>query len=114
MSNPKRLTILLLGSIALFSVTLGLWKCGDWLYNHKAREFSRSVREGMSKDQVLVVVGQASEHLATSEVLPQWGGYPAEAVQGETWVYYFGPGNIHRFSVTFGHGVVVKVVHHLT
>ena len=114
MSNPRRLTIQLLGSIALISVTLGLWKCGDWLYNHKAKEFGRSVHEGMSKDQVFVVAGEASEHLASGEILPRWGGYPAEAVQGETWVYYFGPGNIHRYSVIFSRGIVLKIVHHLT
>jgi hypothetical protein len=114
MSNPRKLTILLLGSIALIFIMLGLWKCGDWFYNHKAREFGRLVHEGMSKNQVLTVAGEPPEHLAKGEILINWGGHPEVAVQGETWVYYFGPGNIHRFSVIFSHDVVLKVLHHAT
>lgn len=96
--------------VALFSM-LG-WV--DRTYNEPARKTQRLVQPGMTREAVRRVAGEPRERVAKGSIPSNWGAHPERALPGDTWIYYFGLGNIHRVTVSFEGDRVVEVLHDST
>jgi hypothetical protein len=114
MQWPKKDHWWLVAAFTAVACLLPLGVLGDWLYHHEERAFQRKVVVGMTTAQVTSAAGPPVGVIPKGGVLPKWGGHPARTVPDDTWVYYFGPGNIHRFAVIFRGGHVRQVLRHST
>jgi hypothetical protein len=83
---------------------------GGWFYHHGHREFLRAVHVGMAEGAALARAGPPAEIIPAGRTLTRWGGHPARVFQDEAWVYYFGPGHVHRITVLMRQASVVKII----
>lgn len=103
----RRLTTAVLLVSLLGIMTLVSWLGFEFL-THDLHHFQRTVRLGMTAEQVESELGPPWEKLEVGQPLGPWGGGgPPRHVTTETWIYYRFP--MHRFALGFDDGKVVDI-----